>query len=411
MSQFLRVVCVLCLGVCLLGVLAPGVFAPLRQPLGVHGPAGGDGDEREARLETRADAGRAHERPAADSPMIEALDSVIGQQDVVFGPLGDQLQTDLARADGVLSETKRRNRDAIQQAGRRVRLPGRSPHILLILVPGLTTDTIHCYSEAAAPTPGFDALASRGVRLSRFEPAANGDYADWTCLVEGSTSPNAGRSQSFITALWQAGYDTAFVGDASRFIGDPRGLRFDHWYGFKTAVDAANRFPTSVWSDEKRLELKPSVKPAAGLNRTMPASHQLLLQEAVERLGNPAQSRPVLALVTLRTEGWSPTERDSIPSLLTSMLEQARLSSSTVIMIAGIPGADAAGASSRSWPFFATSSQHIDHGTVGTEPTNWSDVAATVSEIAEVSTRPTKLRGVSRLSAWHGTTSGRKQRD
>lgn len=411
MTSFLRILVFVCVAVIVAGLLKPGLLTPLQPRVEVNEDHA-EGDVTSTPETVASETTPPNRlRPEPSSPMISALGSVIEQGDALLGPLGDQLQDDLARADSALSETKRKNRDAIQQAGRRVRLPGRSPHILLVLVQGLTADTIHCYHEAAAPTPGFDALAARGVRLVHFEPAAKGGPSDWTCLVEGSTSPNAGRSQSFLTALWQAGYDTAFVGDASRFVGDPRGLRFDHWYGFKTAAEAANRFPTAVWSDEKRLVLKPLLKPAAELNPTMPTSHQLLLTEAVERLGSPAQSRPVFALVTLRTEGWSPAERDSIPSLLTALLEQGRLSSSTVVLIAGIPGADAAGASSQSWPFFATSSPHIDHGTIGSEPTNWSDVAATVSEIAEVSTRPTKLRGVSRLSEWRAATSDRKQKE
>ena len=417
MALFLRLVCALCLGLCVIGVVAPGLLAPLRPQRVESDSTTTDGSESEPNPTSKGfDDHAAH--PAKDgiakvhSPMIEALDTVIEQNDRALGAFGDQLQGDLARADQLLTESKRKNRDAIQQAGRRIRLPGRSPHLLLVLVQGLTADSLHCYNEQAAPTPGFDQLAERGVKLLHFEPPRGTKGSDWSCLVDGSTSPSAARSQSFVTALWQGGYDTAFIGDASRFTGDPRGLRFDHWYGFRTAADAVARVPTSVWSDDKQLDLRATSKPNSNPQQPAIASHLVLLEEAIQRLASPAQSRPVFTLVLLQTTGWTITERDAIPSLVAARLERSRLTSSTVVMIAGASAGRSPGGliadenSTDPTPFLITWPKHCDRGTAVERQTAWADIAATLSEIAEVSTRPMSLRGVSQLREWQ---SGPKQ--
>lgn len=332
------------------------------------------------------------------SPVIDALDSTLHSQEKALGNFGKQLRSDLARADEEFQLTKRRNREAIQQANRRVRPHRASPHLLLVLVQGLTTDAIHCYNESAPVTPGYDGLAERGVRLKQFEPARHRSTSSWTCLVEGETTPNAPRPQSLVTVLWQSGYDTAFVGDASRFAADPRKLRFDHWYGFHTVAEASERIPSFVWSDEERISLN-QADGAVYSKGKLKSSHQVLLEEVAATLSSPAQSRPVFAIASIRAVGWTPAELDAIPMVLMETLKQSRLISSTIVMIAGIAENPSSGMPVK-MPFLVSWPGKFEAGADIDEPTGWADIATTICEIAEVSPRQTLLRGRSQLNDW-----------
>ena len=332
------------------------------------------------------------------TPVIDALDSTLHSQEKALGNFGKQLRSDMSRADEAFQLSKRRNREAIQQANRRVRPNRTSPHVLLVLVQGLTTDAIHCYNESAPATPGYDRLAERGLQLMQFDPGRHRSSASWTCLVEGETTPNTPRPQSLVTVLWQSGYDTAFVGDASRFAGDPRNLRFSHWYGFHTVAEASERIPSFVWSDEERIGLKQADGAEYSKGAHKP-SHQVLLDEVAATLSSPAQSRPVFAIVSIRAVGWTPVELDAIPMALMETLKQSRLASSTIVMMAGIAEDPSPGTSAR-MPFLVTWPGKFAAGATIGEPTGWADIAATICEIAEVSTRQTGLRGRSQLNEW-----------
>ncbi len=382
MVILLRIVCVVTIGVCIIGLVAPLMLAPLHV----------------------SRAGPASTRPGApvpqppQSPVIEALDSTLKQQDRVWGNFGKQLQQDLARADESFQQTKRRNREAMQQANRRVRPRRSSPHLLLILVQGLTTEVLHCYNKSAQPTPGYDHLAERGVLMTQFAPGRNRNASNWFCLVEGETTPDVPRPQSLVTVLWQAGYDTAFVGDASPFAGDPRNRRFDHWYGFRTVAEASERFPNVVWSDEQQISLKRAARDAYSGGNLKP-SHQLLLEELGAMLSSPAQSRPVFAMVSIRAAGWTPAEMDAIPKELSAQLQRSRLTSSTVVMVAGVPD-DRSAATPKASPLIVAWPGKFAQGTTVDVPAGWADLAATVCEIAETSTRQTVFRGRSQLNEW-----------
>jgi hypothetical protein len=377
----LRVLCIACVGVIVLGLVTPGLIARWR-PQAVT--------EATTQIDALAEptplpAAESSDRPRAESPLIDAIGSMVDQNDQQLGPIGEKIHQDLAAADVVLQRTKQKNRDAIRQAGRRVRLPGRSPHILLVVVPGLTADKLSCYTPTATPTPGFDRLAASGTRLLKFEPGRLGGTETWTCLLDGATSSQAPQGQSLVTALWSGGYDTCLVGDAAAVVGDPYSLNVEYWHGYRTAVrGAAPDFSVDDGTQRSQSTTWATVGP--GL--------QPLLEQAIGHMIDRRQARPLFTVVSLYPTTSRGEALDAVPDRLLSLLERYRLTSNTAVLVTGAsqPGSPT--------PFLIHWPGRIASGGVVSEPTAWADIAATICEIAEVSPRPLKLRGVSQLSQW-----------
>ena len=382
----LKLACIVAVVLCIAGAVAPEIFIPFR-PLWLN------------RLAAKEPIGPSTSpaKSGPESPMIGALDSTLQEYEKELDRFGDQMRSELAQADGLYQQAKRKNREAIQQSNRRTISRRTSPHLLLVLVQGLTTEGLHCLNPQAKPTPGYDSFAERGVRLTRFEPTGSRGNDHWTSLVDGGTSVDAARPLSLVSLMWYAGYDTLFAGDASRFIGDVRALRFDHWYGFRTSKEASERFPGTVWIDGE--ETRPGATPEKSKGK---ASHQMILEEVINsQMASPAQSRPVFALISLRCVGWTSREQDEIPTLITSLLKQTKQDESTIVMIAGIPD-DALSAipNAGALPFFASWPKKISSGIEITEPTRWPDIAATICDFAGASLRRTSLRGRSQRNDW-----------
>ncbi len=387
----LKLTCIAAVVLCIAGAVAPEIFVPIR-PLWLN---------RLAAKEPVVPSATPSRPDGPESPMIGALDSALGEYEKELDRFGDQMRSELAQADGLYQQAKRRNRDAIQHSNRRTSSRRTSPHLLLVLVQGLTTEGLHCFNPQADPTPGYDAFAERGVRLSQFEPTGSRGNDHWTSLVDGGTSMEAAQPVSLVSLMWYAGYDTVFAGDASRFIGDVRALRFDHWYGFRTSKEASEKFPSSVWIDGEETRLETTSGKSKGYGSRKP-SHQMILEEVItSQMASPAQSRPVFALISLRCVGWTSREQDEIPTLITSLLKQTKQHESTIVMIAGIPD-DALTVIPKggALPFFAAWPKVISPGIVITEPTRWPDIAATISDFTGASLRRTALRGRSQRNDW-----------
>ena len=263
--------------------------------------------------------------------------------------------------------------------------------MLLVILQGVSSDNLHCYNEQVKPTPGFDQLAERGVRLTQFQLTAAESAADGTGLWENASSPGDRRSWSLVAHLWQEGYSTALIGDCSGLTSDPRERGFDHWYGFRTQADASAQFPTSVLSNGRRLEVVSNTK-----QPTVSAT-EILLEEAAAHQAKMSRQRPVATIVSLRLQGLTVSEQDDVASRLLSKLDQRRFGSSTAMIVVGVPES-----AERRRPFFAVWPGHLPAGSTWTEVTTFADATATLLEIAESPRRQSKPRGVSQLQNWRG---------
>lgn len=393
-TTLVRGVCVLCVVLILLGLFAPQVLRPL-QRLGLSSQRPSTHEASSASSVSDPDASPPSERTVAGeaaldqnerTPFMEALGGLVDQNERIFGPVQAQLQADLEQANTILLETKRTNHEALRQANRRIRLSGRSPNLLLVICAGVSCDSLHCYHESAAATPGFDRLAAHGARLTQFSPTETA-ATDWTSLFGGTASDRSRtgnrRSPSFAELLWQSGYATALIGDVSKPPAPPSELGFDHW------------------SD------------------TSSSDQRLAIDEAISFTAKTARQRPVATIVVLHRNEPSVTAIDETVSLLLTQLAERRLAASTVLVVAGVRPGDAArppldesgkpapnsSAEPPSVPCFAVWPDQIPKGSVSTQPTTLADVACTLLSIAEIPQRPAQLKGVSQCELWRGASS------
>ena len=372
--NLVRGVCGVCAILMLLGLFAPQSLRSL-QPLGGSHPRPQERLPAESVSSSKSDHVR---RPDAArtgdterTPIVEALSGLVGQNQQVFGPVQAQLQDNLEQANALLLDVKRTNQAALRQANRRVRRPGLAPNLLLVIVPGLSCGDLHCYHEQAEPTPGFDRLATNGVRLTQYLSPET-DETDWTSLFGGSTleSGRTGnrRVPSFAALLWQSGYATALIGDMPQPQTSLSEMGFDHWSG--------------------------------------PSSPRVALEEALAFMARTARQRPVASIVLLNGRGPSVSAQDEQMSWLLSQLEERRLAASTVLVVVGIPSREATSrsphvsASPPVAPGFAVWLDQIPKSSVNDQTTTLADVVCTLLTLAEIPQHPARLKGTSRWELW-----------
>lgn len=390
-TTLVRGVCTVCVVLILLGLFAPQVLRPL-QPQGLSNslppiPAqaasarSSVSDPDESPNVARTSGFGAADGQSERTPVIEALGDFVDHNGRVFGPVRTQLQENLEMANSVLIDTKRTNQAALRQANRRIRLPGRSPNLLLVIFEGLSCDSLHCYHEPAAATPGFDRLATHGARLTQYAPTETTD-TDWTGLF-GETASNSSRagnhrSPAFASLLWQSGYATAMIGDVSKPPTPLSELGFDHW------------------SD------------------TSSSDPRLAIDEAVSFTAKTARQRPVATIVVLPRNEQLVTGYDETVLLLLTKMAERRLAASTVLVVASVRPSDVAprplNVSGKSEPHsspeplavpcFAVWPDQIPMGSVSAQPTTLADVACTLLAIADISQRPARLKGSSQWEHW-----------
>ncbi len=395
-TTVVRGVCTVCVVLILLGLFAPQVLRPL-QPQGLSSQRSSKPTPEVLAPSSVSDRGASFNAVRTDdsgaalsraewSPLMNALGGLVDQNELVLGPVQAQLQADLEQANTILLETKRTNHEALRQANRRIRLPGRSPNLLLVILKGLSCDSLHCYHEPAGSTPGFDRLAAHGLRLTRFDPTET-EATDWTSYFGGAAtgiSPTGNRrSPSFASLLWQSGYATALIGDVSKPQSPLNELGFDHWSGTSSS----------------------DPRPA--------------IDEAVSLMAKTARQRPVATIVVLPRNELDVTALDETVSLLLTKLAERRLTTSTVLVVAGVRPGDAAArplnasgkpepyssAQPLSVPCFVVWPDQIPKGSVSDRPTTLADVACTLLTIAEIPQRPVPLKGVSHWKLWRDGSS------
>lgn len=397
MLVMLRVLGFLCITACLIGVCAPQFYAAL------HGTEGFSAGQRESEVvPTSAAISDTEVTPAnlaAETSLIGGLDTLLSHHDQLVGGMHETLQGELARADSALRKIQQDNRMALRNANRQIRLPGRSVQILLILLPGLTTDHLSCYQPQAEPSPGFERWAAAGACSQlRFIDQTAG-HASWMSLIEGEIESSGARGQSLVGLMWHGGYQTRFVGDTTVLPKDPAALGFDHWAAFDVVSGSTG---TETWS--LTIDGQPTtVGNPRGESHTTAIQESLLerwLVEILRGLLEGTKSRPTFAVACLPASQAELTTLDRIPAALDEMLRHYRLTSSTVVLLAGMPDGEAAVKTSA--PLIVRGPQVAPRAPTDQDALTWGDVAATVAEWAELSPRRLRMSGRSRVSDWRG---------
>ncbi|TXT38602.1 MAG: aslA [Planctomycetota bacterium] len=194
-----------------------------------------------------------------NTPLLEGLKQQIEQMPASEEADGvvRQLSEQLSDADALYSEAKRKNRLAIQQANRQVRIGAakQSPNLVLITVDRLGIGDLGCYGQTHWQTPRLDELAKSGARFTSFYAGSCDSPASRQCLLTGRLALSNHSSQmanSLPRVLWNAGYKTALMGDWS--IDSSLGSQgYEDWSGWNSPT---NEHPDWAELNGRRITLE-----------------------------------------------------------------------------------------------------------------------------------------------------------
>jgi len=174
------------------------------------------------------------------------------------------------------------------------------PNIIFILADDLGYGDLGCYGQKRIKTPSLDKMAEEGMRFTQH-------YAGSTvcapsrcvlmtglhtghCLVRGNARvPLRPSDVTVAELLKKAGYATGIVGKwglgEPATTGIPNKQGFDYWFGYLNQRHAHNYYPTYLWRNEEKVQLKNEVRdvnpPGGVATKKVEYSHDLCAKEAL----------------------------------------------------------------------------------------------------------------------------------
>ena len=189
------------------------------------------------------------------------------------------------------------------------------PNIIYILADDLGYGDLGCYGQKTIKTPNIDKLAAEGMRFTDHYAGSTVCAPSRCCLMTGLHTGHAlirGNARvplrpSDVTVaelLNEAGYSTGIVGKWGLGEPDSTGIPnkqgFDYWFGYLNQRHAHNYYPSYLWRNEEKVELKNEVNHVIGGRDRTPGgvatkrveySHDLFAEEALsfveKNKGNP----------------------------------------------------------------------------------------------------------------------------
>lgn len=153
----------------------------------------------------------------------------------------------------------------------------KKPNIVLILADDLGYGDLSIYGQEKFSTPNIDALAKKGMLFTDFYAGApvcapsrsalmTGKHTGHTYIrgnkeiVPEGQEPLAQDIETFAMSLQKAGYLTAAFGKWGLGMvgttGDPLRKGFDEFYGYNCQRQSHRYYPTHLWENEQRIDLK-----------------------------------------------------------------------------------------------------------------------------------------------------------
>ena len=155
--------------------------------------------------------------------------------------------------------------------------PARKPNVILILADDLGYGDIGAFGQKKIHTPHLDRMAADGMRFTQHY-AGNAVCAPSRCVLltgkhpghawirdnkeikpEGQ-EPIPANTTTLAKLLRQQGYATAAMGKWGLGFpgstGEPLRQGFDRFFGYNCQAAAHNYYPTSLWDNDRRIELK-----------------------------------------------------------------------------------------------------------------------------------------------------------
>src|SRR4030043_99387 len=179
-------------------------------------------------------------------------------------------------------------------------LPKYRPNIIFILADDLGYGDLGCYGQKAIKTPNIDKLAAEGMRFTDHYAGSTVCAPSRCCLMTGFHTGHAlirGNADvplrpSDVTVaelLKEAGYSTGIIGKWGLGEPDSTGIPnrqgFDYWFGYLNQGHAHNYYPTYLWRNEEKEQLKNEVRdvnpPGGVATKRVEYSHDLFSREAL----------------------------------------------------------------------------------------------------------------------------------
>lgn len=165
------------------------------------------------------------------------------------------------------------------------------PNVIFILADDLGYGDISSYGQKKVPTPNIDRLGAEGIRFTDFYAGSTVCAPSRCSLMTGKHSGHAWvrgnanvplRPEDVTLAeiFKQAGYTTALVGKwglgEPDTTGVPNRQGFDYFFGYLNQKHAHDYYPTYLWRNEQKVELKGNRN-----EKRQQYSHDLFTQEAL----------------------------------------------------------------------------------------------------------------------------------
>lgn len=251
------------------------------------------------------------------------------------------------------------------------------PNLVFILCDDLAQGDLGCYGQKLIQTPNLDRMAAEGTRYTQAYSGTSVCAPSRTSLITGlhmghapvranrevqpeGQMPLPAETVTVAQVLKSAGYRTAAIGKWGMGMfdttGSPLKKGFDHFFGYNCQRHAHSYFPTYLYSDERRIELKEN---EGGAQRVY--AQNLIAHEALEWV-RAQKDRPFFLYyaITLphgkfeiddqgiyRDRPWSEQEKnyaamvtrlDSDVGRLLALVKELGLDERTLVMLSGDNG-------------------------------------------------------------------------
>jgi arylsulfatase A-like enzyme len=175
------------------------------------------------------------------------------------------------------------------------------PNIIFILADDLGYGDVRCYGQQKFKTPAIDRLAAEGTRFTQYYAGSTvcapsrsvlmtGQHTGHTRIRGNARYPLLPEDVTVAEVLKFAGYRTGLIGKwglgEAGTTGIPHRQGFDYFYGYLNQRHAHNYYPTFLWRNEEKVELRntvPNEDPeGSGVSdNKLDYSHDLFTQEAI----------------------------------------------------------------------------------------------------------------------------------
>jgi arylsulfatase A-like enzyme len=176
------------------------------------------------------------------------------------------------------------------------------PSIIFIQADDLGYGDLSCYGQRKFRTPNIDRLAAEGMRFTQYYAGSTvcapsrsalmtGQHTGHTRIRGNARHPLLPEDVTVAEALKSAAYKIALIGKwglgEAGTTGVPNRQGFDYFFGYLNQRHAHNYYPTFLWRNEKRIDLRNLVpdEDAEGsgvsTNR-VDYAHDLMAEEALK---------------------------------------------------------------------------------------------------------------------------------